>query len=197
MTALITAAVVGTVGGAAISSNASRDAARTNQLATDATVNEQRRQYDTTRADFAPWRQAGTEAVNRLGRYASGDTSDFFTSPNYQWRLNEGTRNLENRFSTGGGGGNAMRALAEYSQNLAANEQQNWWNQQSGLAGTGQSAAGSTAQAGSNAANNISSAYLNNAANQSSIGMYNAANMNNALQTGLSNYLYYKDRPSG
>lgn len=192
MTAAITAAVVGTVGGALISGSASRDASQTQQQGTDASIAEQRRQYDTTRSDYAPWREVGVNALDRLNRASTGDMSDFQASPGYNFVLNEGTRNLENRFSVGGGGGNAMRALAEYSQGVASNEFGNWWNRQAGLSGTGQNATGATAQAGANSANNISSAYLNNANNQSSLGLWNANNMNNALQTGLSNYLYQR-----
>lgn len=195
MTALITATVIGVAGSAAISGSASRSASRTQQAGTDATIREQRRQYDTTRSDFAPWRESGQGALNRLDRASTGDMSDFQASPGYNFRLNEGTRNLENRFSTGGGGGNAMRALTEYGQNFASNEFGNWWDRQSGLAGVGQAATGSTAQFGANAANNISNAYMKNANNQSSIGMWNAGNMNNALQTGLSNYLYQQKPP--
>lgn len=188
MTAAITAAVIGTVGTAAISSSSSRSASRASQAGTDAQVQEQRRQYDMTRADFAPWRQAGQNALAQLQ-----DPNAFEQSPGYQFRLNEGTRNLENRFSTRGGGGNAMRALAEYSQNFASNEFGNWWNRQAGLAGVGQAATGSTAAHGANAANNISNAYGNNANNQASIGLWNAQNQNNALQTGLSNWLYSRN----
>lgn len=188
MTAAITAAVVGVAGSAIVSGRASKK----QQQGTDASIAEQRRQYDTTRSDYAPWRQAGGDALNRLNRASTGDMSDFQTSPGYQFRLDEGTRNLENRFSTRGGGGNAMRALAEYSQGVASNEFGNWWNRQSNLAGVGQAATAGTAQAGAQSANNISSAYLNNANNQSSLGLWNANNMNNALQTGLSNYLYQR-----
>lgn len=186
MTAAITAAVVGVAGSAIASRSASRSASNASQYGTDATVAEQRRQYDTTRSDFAPWRQAGVNALGRL----ENPLESFQKDPGYEFVRNEGMRNIENRFSASGGGGNAMRALADYSNNLASTEFSNWWNRQSGLAGTGQAATGSTAAYGANAANNISAAYGNNANNQASIGLWNAGNMNNALQTGLSNWLY-------
>lgn len=159
-------------------------------------IDEEARQYDTTREDFAPWREAGQNALARLGRASTGDMSDFQTSPGYQFRLDEGTRNLENRFSAKGGGGNAMRALNEYSQNFASNEFGNWWNRQAGLSGVGQSATGQTTMAGMNAANNISGQYGMLGDNLASIGLWNAGNQNNALRSGLSNVLYGLDKPS-
>ena len=72
----------------------------------DSATEESRRQYDQTRQDFAPWRAGGEDALNQLQ-----DPNQYFEkSKGYQFRLDEGTRNLENRFSVGGGGGNAMRA---------------------------------------------------------------------------------------
>jgi hypothetical protein len=57
--------------GSALSSKASGDAADTaaeaSGRASDASVGEQRRQYDLSRADQAPYLAAGTGAVNRLG----------------------------------------------------------------------------------------------------------------------------------
>jgi hypothetical protein len=116
--------------------------------------------------------------------------SDFQTSPGYQFRLDEGTRNLENRFSVKGGGGNAMRALNEYNQNFASNEFGNWWNRQAGLSGVGQAATGQTAYAGMNAANNISGQYGMIGDNLSSIGLRASANSSNNLNAGISNLLY-------
>ena len=182
--------VVAAVASSLISSRGAKKASKNVKDATALSVAEQRRQYDQTREDFAPWREQGGNALNRLGRASEGDLSDFNTSPGYQFRLDEGTRNLENRFSARGGGGNAMRALAEYGQNFASNEFGNWWNRQAGLSGVGQSATGQTAAAGANAANNISGQYGLQGSNLASIGLWNSGNQNNALQSGLSNLLY-------
>lgn len=69
----------GIVAGAAITAGASiiggKSASRASQRATDATIAEQARQYDQTRADFAPGRQlygAAIDDINRLyGRNVS------------------------------------------------------------------------------------------------------------------------------
>lgn len=67
--AIGTAAAI--IGGAAISgiagASASRSAGRAQQRAADQATAEQRRQYDLSRQDLAPYRQVGTQAINQLG----------------------------------------------------------------------------------------------------------------------------------
>jgi len=57
--------------GAGMQSNSAGEAARAQAEATAAAIAEQRRQYDQTRTDQAPWRTAGVESVNKL-RYLLG-----------------------------------------------------------------------------------------------------------------------------
>ena len=170
------------VGGALLQANAAGDASDALLAGADAATREDRRQYDQTRADYAPWREAGTDAVNRLGRASTGDMSDFQASPGYNFRVSEGNRNMENRFSVGGGGGNAMRALAEYNQNIASDEYGDWWNRQAGLSGVGQTATAGTAAAGDRASARIGSNYLD-AGNARASGIMGQGQIwNNALQ---------------
>ncbi len=61
------------IGGALLGAGSSRSAAKSQQAASDAATAEQRRQYDQTRADQAPFRQAGVNSVNRLD-YLLGNT---------------------------------------------------------------------------------------------------------------------------
>jgi hypothetical protein len=60
-------AVVGAAGSAAMQADAAKDASRASQRGADSATAEQRRQYDTTRADTAPYRAIGTQAINALG----------------------------------------------------------------------------------------------------------------------------------
>jgi outer membrane murein-binding lipoprotein Lpp len=65
----VAAAVVGgAVVSGAISSRASKNASNASQQATDATIAEQARQYDQTRADFAPARDLGNAAISDINR---------------------------------------------------------------------------------------------------------------------------------
>jgi hypothetical protein len=60
------------IGGSLLSgvlgSRASRSAARAQEQANAQAIAEQRRQYDVTRADFAPWREVGAGALNNLAQ---------------------------------------------------------------------------------------------------------------------------------
>ena len=194
MTAVATAIIGSAVIGAVVSKQASDDAIGATSNWRHRAIDVQEEQYAQTREDYGPWLEAGGAAVNRLDRASTGDMSDFQTSPGYNFRRDEGMRGMENRFSVGGGGGNAMKALSDWNQNMASNEYGNWWNRQAGLAGVGQQATGSTAMFGANAANQIAGQYGAIGDNEGSIGLWNAANVNNALQSGLSNYLYSRNQ---
>ena len=184
--AVTTAAVVG----AGASIYGAKKASSALKQGTNASIAEQGRQYDQTREDFSDWRESGQQALGRLNRASTGDSSDFYKSAGYDFVREEGTRNMEKRFSVGGCGCNAMKALNEYNSGLASTEYGNWWNRQSGLANAGQNATQSTAAAGQNSANNISNAYQRQGFGQANIETNQASNINNALQGGISNYLY-------
>lgn len=190
--AISTAAAIigGSVIGGVASAISSKKAADAQRAGYDAATREQARQYDQTRDDFAPWRQTGTAALGRLDRASTGDMSDFYRSPGYNFVRNEGQRDIGNSFAARGGAfsGNALKALTEYNQSLASTEYGNWWNRQAGLAGAGQGATESTAIAGRNAANNISANYAG-AGNARASGIMG---VNNAIQGGIGNWLYYR-----
>ena len=60
------AAAAGAIGGALITSNATRGASDTQSQATKAGIAEQARQFDLTRADTAPYRAAGQSGIAQL-----------------------------------------------------------------------------------------------------------------------------------
>jgi hypothetical protein len=62
---------------------------------------------------------------------------------------------VTNSYGAAGGAfsGNALKALADYNQQLASGEFGQWWNQQAGLAGIGQTATNASSQIGQNNAN--------------------------------------------
>lgn len=87
----------------------------------------------------------------------------FFTSPGYNFTLNEGLKSLD-RYAAANGGfasGNTLKAANNYAQNMASNEFNNYQNTLLSMSGLGQNAAGGSAAAG----NNYSAAVGNNAAN--------------------------------
>lgn len=184
--ALVTATVGAGLAGAYMSKRAGdKQAAAVRQGQSEATA-EQARQYDLAREDFAPWRDAGVNALRMLR-----DPGTYFEeSPDYEFRRSEGLRDVGNLFAAKGGGGNAMKALSKYASNLASGEFGNWFARNMSLAESGRGATGTTAQVGQNAANQIGSYAMNAGQNIAGIRGNQAANLNNALNSGISNFLY-------
>lgn len=180
--------------------NAQSRAASATQAATDAATAEQRRQYDLTRADNAPFLATGTSALSGLASLygLNGQTQSFdgFTaSPDYQFRQDEQARALTARNSALGiqDSGAAQKAALKYSGNLASGEFNNYANRLAGIAGVGQTAVGANQTSGQNFANNYSNLQTNNAAalgssytNTAAIQNQNISNLSN-LGTGLIN----------
>lgn len=84
------------------------------------------------------------------------DMSSFFTSPDYQFRRDEGTRGLERSAAARGGAfsGNALRALSEFNSNMASSEFGNYFNRLTTMAGLGSAATNQTAAYGADHAAN-------------------------------------------
>ena len=183
------AAIIGaSVIGGASAASASRRAARAQQAGVTQSIEEQRRQFNLNRADLAPFRQTGVEATERLRRLGAGDTSDFFTSPGFEFRREEGLRGLENRFSASGGtlSGNALRRLTEFNQGLASQEFGNFFQRQAQLAGIGQGATTTGVQAGTQISGNIANA-LQRGGDVRASGILG---QNQAIQGTLGNLLF-------
>jgi len=185
--AAITSAVVG-IGSAVMGARSAKKQTKALQQGNAASIAEQRRQYDQTREDFSPWLESGKNALNQL----ADPLENFYASPDYEFRKSEGMRDIGNQFAVKGGGGNAMKALAGYNSNLASGEFGNWFNRTFSQAEAGRGATGAVGQAGQNSANNISSGYQNLGRNQATVQGNMYANINNAMTSGISNYLYAK-----
>lgn len=185
-TAIIGGAVIG-----GVSANRAADtAADATQAGVDASVGEQRRQFDLTREDLRPTREAGNRAIGRLDRLQSGDFSDFFTSPGFEFVRDEGLRGIENRFSASGGSlsGNALRRLTEFNSGLASREFGNFFERDSRIAGLGGAATNAGVAAGQNSANNISNAFLQGGAITGNARASGVQGVNDAIQGGISNF---------
>lgn len=118
-------------------------------------------------------------------------------APNYNFMLQQGQQAAQRQGNVSGGGlgGNVQRALQEYTQNYAGNAYQNAfqnfqnqrtniYNTLAGIAGLGQQAQGTTAQAGQNMATNVGQLAVGGAGAQAA-GITGAAN---AIAGGAQNY---------
>jgi hypothetical protein len=154
----------------------------------------QERIYQQQRADAEPWRQAGMGALGRLNSASTGDMSNFFASPDYNFRRNEGQRDIGNSFAARGGAasGNALRALAEFNSSMASSEYGNWWNRQAGLAGVGQQANTQIGHAGQNYANQSGNALMQ-AGDARASGVAGSANAwGGALSNAVNTWAYFR-----
>lgn len=164
-----TVATVGaTVGAAAIGSSATRSAASQMSDATANSLAENQRQYDTTRADYAPYRAAGVDALGKLQTEMNAPvtSADVMNDPGYQFGLTQGQTALDRKTAAMGGrvSGAALKAASEYGTNYATTgynaayqRRQDRLNRLQSLAGVGQTATGSSAAAGDSAAGRNSS----------------------------------------
>jgi hypothetical protein len=156
-----------TVVGSVMSSNAAGDAADSQAQSSANSIAEQRRQYDLTRGDYAPYRDAGTKALGQLQDEMGRTTTaaDAMSDPGYQFGLQQGQLGLDRKAAASGGrvSGAALKSAAEYATNYATTgynaayqRRQDRLNRLAALANVGQTATGGSASAGTAAANNIS-----------------------------------------
>lgn len=174
LTGLIAAA--GAVGAAAIGSGAAKSAAKAQTDSAALGVEEQRRQYDQTRTDMAPWREAGGAAIGQLSQMIQPGY-DHTTSPGYQFRFNEGQRAVESSAASKGmlmSGGN-LKDLVRYGQGVAAQDYGDQFNRVASVSQGGQQAATNLGQFGANASNQISNLYTQ-AGNAKASGYVGSAN---------------------
>ncbi len=131
------APIAGPIVGGLLQGSAAKSAAQTQAGATQQAIGEQQRQFDTTRADLAPYRDAGTGAITRLGDLVgtSGNTTapnygdltkkftlaDFWDDPvtkaSYQAGLDLGTKALQNQAARSGSinSGAQLKALDRFA----------------------------------------------------------------------------------
>lgn len=142
------------------------------------------------RSDLAPYRETGGRALGALeDLFIPGedgdapDYSEFFKSPGYQFRFDEGLRGLDRsaaargRLQSGGYG----RELTRYGQGVASEEFNNYANRLAGLAGMGQNAAAQTGQLGL-AATGAAGQHIANAGTARASGYVGQANALAAFQ---------------
>lgn len=190
--------LLGGVGGAL----ASRSAANTQANASNNATAAQLAMFNTINQQQAPWRQAGANALGTIGDMQGYfnhqfDANDLKTNlaPNYQFQLDQGLGATKNAMNLQGGfAGNTLKGINDYAQNFAGNayqqafnnystNQSNIFNRLSSIAGLGQTANASTAQAGTTAAQNAGQSMQNAGAAQAA-GTVGASN---ALAGGLTN----------
>lgn len=181
--------VVATAYAANQQKKAAQGAANAQGRAYDAATAENARQYDQSRQDNMPWLQAGQSALERLGAASNGDFSSFKQSPGYQWNVDQQMQGLDRSAAARGGlySGGADADRMRFANGLASQEYGNWWNQQAGLAGLGQTTASNLGSLGQNYAN-ANANLLTGAAGARASAYGQKAYANNALAGSIANF---------
>jgi len=122
------------------------------------------RQPQSSTSRTAPTQQAYSAPA---GPYSSGDRQQdamghFFTSPDYQFRLDEGIRGIENSMLSRGKGlsGNTAKAITGYAGDMASGEWNSYMNRLAALSGVGQTATNQMGTLGANMATNVGNANI-------------------------------------
>jgi hypothetical protein len=166
------AAIVGAVaavGGALLSANATDKASHAQSAATQASLNEQQREYDQNQANQKPYLDAGKLA---LGQYQTAintptTAADVMASdPGYQFGLDQGQTALDRKIAAMGGrvSGAALKGADRYATdyattgyNSAYQRSQDRLNRLASLAGLGQTATNASAASGQASTNAMTS----------------------------------------
>jgi hypothetical protein len=201
------------VGSSLLGANAASDASSAQAGASGQATAEQRRQFDISQANLAPWLNAGTGAINRLGdaTQPNGEfmrrftMQDFLNDPVNQaqgtFMQDEARKAIERRAAAMGGwdSGATLKALTRFgsdygaqrageSYNRFVGDQSNQFNRLASIAGVGQTAANQTATLGANAANQIGQNMIGAANARGAAGVAGANAFTGGVNTGLNYY---------
>ncbi len=162
-----------------------------------------RAQFEETRADYAPWRDAGklalTQQTNLLGLNGAEPQTNAFTQfredPGYKYTVDQAIQGVDRSAAARGllTSGATIKAIQDRASNLADQGYSNWFNRLAGVAGTGQTATANTGALGANAANSEANTMLA-AGNARASGYGGVAS---SINQGLNNYFTYKGYGGG
>lgn len=192
-------------------------AAKAQSESADASLALQKELADQQREDFAPWRNIGETALEKLsagvfnGDFEVGQV-DVTKDPGYQFRMDQGIEALDKSASARGRllSGAQQKGVTDYAQGVAsneyanayarqANEKANQYNMLSALSQGGQSSAAGQAQASSQLASSSANT-LSNLGNAQAQSAYAAGDARAGAYQGIAqsanqagqNWLTYK-----
>ena len=201
---MVAAAVIAggaAIAGGAMASSASKKAAKTQAASADRASQIQQENFEQTREDLMPYKQAGDTSLKQLmGQMTPDgyfnqtyDGQDTYSDPSYQFRLQQGQNAIQSSAAAQGGllSGATLKALQNYGQESASQEysnaynrfnadQTNRYNRLSNLVGIGQNAAAQVGNAGAQTAQAVAN---NTMAGANSIAAGQVASANNWANT--------------
>lgn len=196
---MVAAAVIAggaAIAGGAMASSASNKAAKTQAASADKASQIQQANFEQTREDLMPYKQAGDTSLSQLMGQMTPDGyfnqtytgQDIYSDPSYQFRLQQGQDAIQSSAAAKGGllSGATLKALQNYGQESASQEysnaynrfnadQTNRYNRLSNLVGVGGNAAAQTGNAGAQTAQAVASNTMQGA-NALAAGQVGSAN---------------------
>jgi hypothetical protein len=183
----VAVAVIGSLviqaGSAYMQSESAKDAADAQVEAAKKSGDTQLEMYYQTRADQAPWLEAGSEAVNTLSQKVKAGPGEYQKSPYYNFLMEQGTTALERGAAAKGKqfSGAQGKALTGFGQNLASTDYNNWLSQwydslkpYQVMAGMGQTSANNLGVQGSQTAQGVGNSQIQ-AGNAQAAGILGAS----------------------
>ena len=198
---------VGSMMNAGSGAKASSSAADAQVAAANQAAALQAQEYQQTRADLAPWRDTGGNAINYLGGILNipgstpvDPTNALRSTPGYNWAMNQGVDARERSAAAKGGllSTPEQKSLTTFGQGLADNTYQSYLDKLFQVSGSGLTAAGMTGRAGTNYANQAGQDYMaaGQAQAQGTLNAYNAQQSGyNSLASGLGAGMSYLNSP--
>ncbi len=182
---------VGDIAGALIGKRSADKATRAQQDSAREANELQRYMYDTTRADTAPYRAAGTQALTQLQALLKSPNS-IRNSADYKFGMSEGVNALENSATARGMtySGPQSKAITRFGNDYAATKLGETYNRLANVAGFGQTGVNQAGAAGSNYANQAGA----NIIGMGNAGAANALAKGSAYSNALNGVVAYGDR---
>ena len=190
--AAITAGVgaAGAIGSAVIGANAADDAKDAQVAAAQSAERTKREMFDKARGYLEPYSTLGTEVMPTIKSLLGigGDPSDMTATleayPGYKFAVDQGQKAIANQQQGQGArySGNALKAAADYSQNMGYNVFSDYFGKLMGLQDTGFRASGAIANLTSGTGTDIANLQVG-AGNAQAAGIMGRAN---AIAGGIS-----------
>lgn len=180
---------LGNVGSTLINAYQSNQALGAQQDATREANALQKYMYDTTRADWAPYRALGSVGTTGYANLLK-DPSSITSNPGYQFQLGQGQQAIDRSAASKGSlySGATLKASQRFGQGLASTSYDNALSRFGNAAQIGATGVSGSAAAGTNYANQAgaNTTGLGNAA--AGQALYNGSLYGNALTQGVSAY---------
>lgn len=141
--------------------------------------------------DLQPYWDAAQQTTEQAAAPGRPSMDAFFESPDFQFNLEEGQKAIDRSAAARGRAlsGASVREGVRYASGLASREFGNFTNRLLAAAGLGTTGVTTSANAGIATAGQIGAAQQNAGQARASAYMTGAQGVNNAVQSGLSNYL--------